>query len=47
MHLWKMLDFSAVLPKDLYTFVLAVGWINNDLHVVFHVGFRNFSKNQH
>ncbi len=47
MHLWKMLDFSALLSKDLYTFVLAVSWRNYDLHVVFYVGFRNFRKTQY
>ena len=44
MHLWKMLDFSVLRSKDLYTFVLAVSWLNYDLHVVFYVGFRNFCK---
>ena len=47
MHLWKMLDFSALLSKDLYAFVLAVCWLNYDFHVVFYVGFRNFRKNLH
>ena len=45
MHLWKMLDFSVLLPKVLYPFVLVVFWLNYDLHVVFYVGFRNFRKN--
>ena len=40
-----MLDFSILLSKDLYTFALAVSRLNYDLHVVFYVGFRNFSKN--
>ena len=44
MHLPKMLDFSALLSKDLYTFILAVSWLNYDLHVVFYVGFCNFRK---
>lgn len=46
-HLWKVLDFSALLSKDLYAFVFAVCWLNYALHVVFYVGFRNFRKNQH
>ena len=45
MHLWKMRDFSALHSKALYTFVLAVSWLNYDLYVVFYVGFRNFRKN--
>ena len=44
MHLWKTLYFSALLSKVLFTFALAVFWLNNDLHVVFYVGFRNFRK---
>ena len=44
MHLRKMLDFSALLSKGLFTFVLAVFSLNYDLHVVFYVGFRNFRK---
>lgn len=44
MHLRKMLDFKTLLPKVLYTFILAVGWLNYDLHIVFYVGFRNFRK---
>ena len=39
-----MLDFSALPSKVSYTFVLAVSWLNYDLHVVFYVGFRNFRK---
>ena len=39
-----MLDFSALLSKDLYAFVLAVSWLNYDLRVVFYLGFRNFRK---
>ena len=42
MHLWKMLDFSALLSKDLYAFVLAVSWLNYALHVAFYVVSRNF-----
>ena len=45
MHQRKMLDFSALLSKDLYTFVLVVFGLNYDLHAVFYVGFRNFRKN--
>ena len=45
MHLWKKLDFSALLSKGLYTFLLAVSWINYDLYVVFYVEFSNFRKN--
>lgn len=45
MHLWKMLDFSALLSKALCTLVPVVFWLNYDLHVVFYVGFRNFCKN--
>ena len=45
MHIWKMLDFSALLSIDLYTFVLSVCWLNYDFHAVFYVGFRNFRKN--
>ena len=41
-HLWKMLDFSALLSKDLYAFVLAVSWLNYALHVAFYVVSRNF-----
>ena len=35
-----MLDFSALLPKDLFTFAFVVFWSNYNLHV----GFRNFCK---
>ena len=44
MYLWKMLDFSVLHSKVLYTFTLVVLGLNNDLHVVFYVGFRNFRK---
>ena len=44
MHLWKILDFSALLSKGLYTFMLVVSWLNYDLRVVFYVGFRNWCK---
>ena len=47
MHLWKMLDFSALLSKVLYAFAFVVFWLNYDLHVVFYVGFRNFRKTQY
>ena len=39
-----MLDFSILLLKDLYPFLLAVSWLNFDLYVVFYVGFRNLRK---
>ena len=45
MHLWKMLDFSALLSKVLFAFAFVVFWLDYDLHVVFYVGFRNFRKN--
>jgi hypothetical protein len=44
MHLWKMLDFSALLSKVLYAFAFVVFWINYDLYVVFYVGFCNLRK---
>lgn len=47
MHLWKMLDFKAVLSKLLYTFYSSENGLNYDLHVVLYVGFRNFRKNNH
>ena len=40
-----MLDFSALLSKSLYTFLLVVFGLDYDLYVVFYVGFRNFRKN--
>ena len=45
MHLWKMLDFSALLSKVLYAFAFVVFWLNYNLYVVFYVGFHNFRKN--
>ena len=39
-----MLDFRALLPKDLFTFALAAFGLNYDFYAVFHVGFRNFCK---
>ena len=45
MHLWKMLDISALLSKVLFTFAFVVFGLDYDLHVVFYVGFRNFRKN--
>lgn len=47
MHLRKMLDFSALLSKVLFTFAFVVFGLDYDLHVVFYVGFRNFRKNKH
>ena len=44
-HLRKMLDFSALLSKVLFTFAFVVFGLDYDLHVVFYVGFRNFRKN--
>ena len=44
MHLWDMLDFSALISKVLCTFILVVFGLYYDLHVVFYVGFRNFRK---
>ena len=44
-HLWKMLDFSALLSKVLFTFAFVVFGLDYDLHVAFYVGFRNFRKN--
>ena len=41
-----MLDFRALLPKDLFTFALAAFGLNYDLYAVFYVGFRNFRKNK-
>ena len=43
----KMLDFSALLSKVLYTFAFVDFWVNYDRRVVFYVGFHNFRKNQH
>lgn len=40
-----MLDFSALLSKVLFTFVLVVFGLNYYLHVVLYVGFCNFRKN--
>ena len=45
LYLRKMLDFSALLWQDLYTFALVVFKLNYDLQVAFYVGFRNFRKN--
>lgn len=42
-----MLDFSALLSKVLFTFVLVVFGLNYDLHVVLYVGFCNFRKKHH
>ena len=39
-----MLDFSALLSKGLYTFLLVVFGLNYTLRVVPYVGFRNFRK---
>ena len=47
MHLRKMLDFSDLLSKVLYTFAFVVLELDYCLHVVFYVGFRNFRKNRH
>ena len=45
MHLWKMLDFSALLSKDLYALVQTVFWrLNYGLYVVFYVDFAIFVK---
>ena len=44
MHPWKMLDFSALLSKVLFTFALVVFGLNYDLYVVFYVEFCNFRK---
>lgn len=43
-HFCKMFNFSALLSKDLSTFVFVVSWLNYYLHVVFYVEFRNFRK---
>jgi hypothetical protein len=39
-----MLDFRALLPKDLFTFALAAFGLNYDFYAVFHVGFAIFVK---
>ena len=44
MHLLKLLDFSALPSKVLFTLAFVAFRLNYDLHVVFYVGFRNFRK---
>ena len=43
MHLWKMLDFKALMSKVLYPFKLVAFGLNYDYHVVFYVGIDTLS----
>lgn len=44
-HLWKMLDFSALLSKPLYTFYTPENGLTYTHYVAFYVEFRNSYKN--